>query len=268
MTLGRSRSIRRWGVPLLVVISLPAVCLLPSRAEAATTSRPAVITATCPSPTCPYAPPTADEAGAATDVLARINLERAAEQRDYTYQGVRTTLPALTVATGAEQTAQAAAEWQATNNTLADYRGPRPSGYTYGTGGNAAASGGSAGIDYAIMTSYGHAGAVLSAAPTEAAIGAACSTAGVLYVTELFFDATTAGWQAGKARFSAELTQNNVYASSGGTITSVSDSEGTYPAQNVFPQQPIVAATNNPYMTGADWTCTGPLRGTGASQAL
>ena len=260
----RDRRPARWVGFLLVVTALPIAGLALNGLDAAA-ARSQIITVTCPGAQCPYTPPTTDEQGAANDVLARINLERAAPQRDYTYQGVRTTLPALTVATGAQETAQAAAEWQAANNALADYGGPAPAGYIYGTGSNAAASGSSSGIDHAIMNSYGHAGAVLSAAPTEAAVGTACSTSGTLYVTELFFDATTAGWQAGKGRFDAELAQNNVYASSGGTITTVTDSEGTYTAKRVFPQQPIVAATTNPYATGVDWSCYGPTYGTGQS---
>ncbi len=228
--------------------------------------RPSIMTLTCPGPQCPYTPPSADEQGAATDVLARMNLERAAPQRDYTYNGARTSLPPLTAATGAEQAAQAAAEWQAANNTLADYGGPKPAGYTYDTGANAAVSGGSPGIDSAIMTSYGHAGAVLSAAPTEAAVGAACSAGGALYVTELFYSATATSWQAGQSRYNAELAQNNVYAASGGTITTVTDKTGTGPATNAFPQQPIVAGTNNPYATGTDWSCYGPT--TGSASAL
>jgi hypothetical protein len=226
--------------------------------------RPARITVTCPGPQCPYTPPTTDEQGAAADVTTRINLERAAPQRDYTFQGTHTVLPALTAATGAEQTAQAAAEWQADNNTLADYGGPRPAGYTYGTGGNAAYAGSSSGVDDVVMHSYGHAGAVLSAAPTEVAVGAACSVGGALYVTELFFNTDEASYQAGQARYNAEIAQNNVYATSGGTITTVTDTTGTGPATNAFPQQPIVAGNNAPYVTGVDWTCSGTSHTSGA----
>ena len=174
-------------------------------------------------------------------------------------------MPPLAAATGAEQTAEAAAEWQAANNSVADYGGPKPAGYTYDTGANAGVSGSSSGIDNGIMLSYGHAGAVISAAPTEVAVGAACSAGGALYVTELFYNATKTAWQAGQSRFTTELAQNNVYASSGGSTTTVTDRTGTYPAQNVFPQQPIVAGTNSPYATGTTWSCYGPTTGSTSS---
>jgi hypothetical protein len=199
--------------------------------------------------------------GAAADVLARINLERGAAQRDYLYDGTATALPPLAPAgTVAEETAQSAAELDAANNEVADYGGPNPPAYTYTTGDNATASGDTAGIDNDIMTSYGHALGVLSAAPTEVAVGAACSSNGTLYVTEDFYDQDQAAWTAGQTRFKSELSQNNVYVQSGGTITTVTDAEGTGPAKDYLPQQPIVAGNgtdNEVYATGSDWSCSG-----------
>ncbi len=220
------------------------------------------ITTTCPGPGCPYVPATADEAGIATDVLARINLERAAPARDYSYQGGQAALMPLAPAPAAAQdAAQAAAEWQATHGFVADYRGPVPTGTRYTTGGNAAGAGDSAGIDDAIMHSYGHALGELSAAPTQVAIGAACTSAGTLYVTEDFYDPNRAAWSQGQVRLAAELAHDSVYAESGGTVTTVTDGSGSGPAQDYLPQQPIVAGygTNfsDLYATGSDWTCSG-----------
>jgi len=247
-------------VLVLTVVTTALVAGHPHVASAA--ARPAVLTTTCPGPQCPYTPPTPDEQGAASDVLARMNLERAAAQRDYVYDGVETPLaPLVPTATSAEETAQAAAEWGASHNTDADYGGSAPPGFSYLTGGFAAASGDTAGIDNSVMNSYGHALSVLSAAPTEAAIGAACSSGGTLYVVALEYDTSATSAAAGQARFHAELSENNVYVQSGGTITTVTDTEGTGPAQDYLPQQPIVAGYGTDfdevYATGADWSCAG-----------
>ncbi|MGH9091882.1 MAG: hypothetical protein ACRDZR_10985 [Acidimicrobiales bacterium] len=230
------------------------------------------ITVACPGPQCPYTSPTQAEQGAATDVLARMNLERAAPERDYVYDGAETALsPLVPVGPTAEQTAQAAAEWEAANSTVSDYGGPDPSGYTYATGGNATGAADSAGIDDNVMLSYGHALGVLSAAPTEVAVGAACSAGGTLYVIEEFFDANGAQAATGQARFHAELSQNNVYVQSGGTVTTVTDAEGTGPAQDYLPQQPIVAGYgpgfDERYATGVDWTCQGAQYPQGSAPA-
>lgn len=231
--------------------------------------RPLGIASPCPGPTCPYTPPDPIERGIAADVLARIDLERAAPARDYTYQGATTALAPLTPASpAAEATAQAAAEWQASHTTVADYTGPDPAGYRYVTGGNAAAAGDSAGIDDAVMHSYGHALGMLSAAPTEVAIGAACAKTGTLYVTEDFSDPDRATAEQGRARLAAELAGNSVYAQSGGTVTTVTDASGSGPSQDYLPQQPIVAGYGSHdaelYATGADWTCSGARHPHGA----
>ena len=199
-----------------------------------------------------------------------MNLERAAPQRDYVYDEVETELPPLSLAgTSAQQTAQAAAEWDAANSTVADYGGSEPAGYQYTTGDDSTGSADSAGIDNNIMDSYGHALGVLSAAPTQVAIGAACSAMGVLYVTENFYNSSETEWTAGQARFAAELAENNVYEQSGGTITTVTDSEGTGPAQDYLPQQPIVAGYGTDfdevYATGADWSCGGVMYAPGTA---
>ncbi|MGH9109104.1 MAG: hypothetical protein ACRDY3_06530, partial [Acidimicrobiales bacterium] len=59
----------------------------------------------------------------------------------------------------------------------------------------------------------------------------------------------------------AELAQNSVYAQSGGTVTTVTDTSGTGPSQDYLPQQPIVAGYgqgfSEMYATGADWSCYG-----------
>jgi len=260
---GRRRSaVKRTGAAVLVltVVTTALAAGHPHVASAAT--HPAVLTTTCPGPQCPYTPPTPDEQGAASDVLARMNLERSAPQRDYVYNGIETQLaPLVPTATSAEETAQAAAEWEATNNTVADYGGADPVGYDYTTASNAADAGDSAGIDNGIMHSYGHALGVLSAAPTQVAVGAACSAGGTLYVTEDFYDTSETSAVAGQARFKAELSENNVYVQSGGKITTVTDTEGTGPAQDYLPQQPIVAGYGTDfdevYATGADWSCAG-----------
>ncbi len=254
----RARAVTAATVAVMVVGVVPAV----HDGPAAGAERPLELTATCPGPQCPYAPPTPVEQGAADDILARMNLERAAPVRDYVDDGTLTPLsPLVPAGPSAEATAQAAAEWEAAQGTVADYAGRPPAGYTYTTGENAADAGDSAGIDEGIMSSYGHALAMLSAAPTEVAIGAACSSAGTLFVIEEFFDATQAQWEAGQAHFHAELSENNVYVQSGGTITTVTDAEGTGPAQDYLPQQPIVAGdgaeTDERFATGVDWTCEG-----------
>jgi len=260
---------RHLGRMAVVLVALAASLLVigwPERADGAQLRSSTTLTVQCPSPQCPYTTPNPNEVGAASDVAARINIERAQTQRNYFLDGANTPLSALVPAgTPAQQTAQAAAEWQAANNTLADYGGPQPGGYQYGTGSNAAFSGNSAGIDDVLMHSYGHALAMLSAAPTELAIGAACSSAGTLYVTELFYNVDQPSWQMGQARFNTELSENNVYTQSGGTTTSVTDSEGTYPAQNVLPQQPIAAGLNAPDATGVNWSCFGPQYPAGAA---
>jgi hypothetical protein len=195
-----------------------------------------------------------------------MNLERAQALRDYPYDGVETSLAPLTLASGnAERTAQAAAEWQADHNRVAAYGGDYPAGYTFGTGGNAGDAGDSAGMDDGVMHSYGHALGVLSAAPTEVAVGAACSATDTFYVTEQFYDTDQASWTAGQDRFHAELAANNVYTSSGGTVTTVTDTTGTGPANHYLPQQPIVAGYSDLYATGANWTCSGVTYAPGSS---
>jgi hypothetical protein len=256
-TAGRWRAIERIGAAAAVL-----ACAAWVATAAAGAQRARELTVACPGPQCPYAPPTPVEQGAADDVLARMNLERAAPQRDYTYEGVQTSLSPLVLAgPGAEETVQSAAEFDAANGTVSDYGGPNPEGYTYATGGNATGAVDSAGIDDNIMMSYGHALGVLSAAPTEVAVGAACGSNGRLYVIEEFFDANNAQAETGQARFHAELSENNVYVQSGGTVTTVTDTEGTGPAQDYLPQQPIVAGdgpgSDERFATGVDWTCQG-----------
>ena len=251
-------------------------CLLAGTAPAAWVSnasagtRSSAITATCPGPTCLYTPPTAIESGAATDVLARMNLERAQSERNYPYGNTDTVLPKLDLASSAgQQTAQAAAEWEAAHQTVSEYAGERPPGYSFGTGGNASDGDDSAGIDNAIMHSYGHALGVLSAAPTDVAIGVACSENGKLYITEQFYNLDQPSWQAGQNRFRAELAANNVYVASNGTITSVPGPTGPAPAQDYLPQQPIVAGygtgDSGLFATGVDWTCGGAKYSPGSS---
>ena len=237
--------------------AITAAVLAPCGAASPDGGRP--ITVQCPGASCPYTAPSPVEEGAAQDVLARINLERAAPQRRFRYDGQTVALPPLQPAgAAAEQTAQAAAEWEAANGTVADYGGPDPTGFSYLAGENAAEGADSAQVDDLIMKSYGHAGAVLSAAPTEVAVGAACAPGGALYVIEEFFDTGRTTWDAGQAELAAELSENNVYVQSGGTVTTVTDATGTGPAKDYLPQQPIVAGSENPYATGVDWTCRGP----------
>jgi hypothetical protein len=279
---GRSKKLvsyntpERWRLEALAVLTVGAVLVFiapPDRATAApSAARPLELTVTCPGPQCPYTPPTSAEQGSADDVLARMNLERAAPERAYTYDGAETSLSPLAPADPtAEMTAQAAAEWEATNNTVSDYGGPNPTGYTYATGGNATGAADSASIDSHIMSSYGHALSELSAAPTEVAVGAACSTTGTLYVIEEFFDTTRTQWQTGQAHFQAELSENNVFVQSGGKEATVTDTEGTGPAQDYLPQLPIVAGdgpgTDERIATGVDWTCKGAKYPPGSSPA-
>ncbi len=235
----------RLALVLLVCVASAAVVASsrPAGATAPAASHPSLITVQCPSAACPYTPPTSAEAGAATDILARFNIERADPQRDYYLNGVLTTLPPYTVASGAEQTAQAAAEYDAANGLYDDYGGPQPPGYSYDSANGAGYAQSSAAEENGLMTSYGHALGVLSAAPTEAAVGAACDAAGNLHVVWIGYNADQPSWQAGQTRFQQELAENNVYTQSGGTITTVTDSEGTGPAQDYLPQQPIAAGT-------------------------
>ena len=260
-----------WAVTTVLLVggTGPAADRVPAPRHAGAQNIPT----TCPGPSCPYTPPSALDDGIATDVLARINLERSAPQRDYSFQGTETALPPLALAAGtAEETAQAAAEWQAVHDTVADYLGTDPAGYAYVTGGNASAAGDSAGVDDAIMHSYGHALGILSAAPTEVAVGAACSSRGTLYVTENFYDPDQASATNGQARLAAELAENNVYTQSGGTVTTVTDASGSGPAQDSLPQQPIVAGygadLSQLYVTGADWTCEGVRYPPGSAPAV
>jgi len=268
--LGRRRATQFVAPAAGAVVLL--LSLVPFAPSAAATRQSASLSQTCPGAECPYTPPTSQEEGAAADVLARLNLERAAPQRDYVFDGAETPLsPLVQAGPPAEQTAQAAAEWDAANNITADYQGSDPPGYAFATASNAADAGDTAGIDQGLMTSYGHALAALSAAPTEVAIGAACSAGGTLYVTEEFYDPNATAAAAGQQRFKAELSENNVYVQSGGSITTVTDAEGTGPAQDYLPQQPIVAGygTNfdDVFATGEDWTCAGVRYPPGSSPA-
>ena len=256
---------QRVGRMALVLFAAASAAVLGNPGHSGAAKPRAILTLQCPGPQCPYTPPTAVESGAAADMAARINVERAQSARDYLYNGVNTALAALGPASGAQQTVQAAAEWEAANNTLADYGGPQPVGYSYNSGGFAASAANTASIDDVVMHSYGHAGAVLAAAPTEMAVGSACASNGTLYVVELQYNVDQPSWQAGQNRQKVELAENNVYTQSGGTITSVTDSEGTYPAQNVFPQQPIAAGLNAPYATGINWSCYGPQYAAGSA---
>lgn len=264
------------GAAWLVAAVLMSAGAGPARVRAASSSVPSPrLSTACPGSRCPYAPPTATERGIAADVLARMNLERAAPARAYTFGGARATLPLLAPASpAAEATAQAAAEWDASRTTVADYLGADPPGYRYVAGGNAAAAGDSAGIDDSIMHSYGHALDVLSAAPTQVAVGAACSASGTVFVSEQFFNVDASSAEQGQARLAAELAQNSVYAQSGGTVTTVTDAGGTGPARDYLPLQPIVAGygagDTERYATGADWTCRGARYrpGSGPGRAL
>ena len=233
-----------------------------------------ILTLTCPGSQCPYTPPTSAEEGAANDVLARMNLERAAPQRDYVYDEVETELPPLSPAsTSAQQTAQAAAEWDAANNTWLDYGGfgtcRLPASRLESNADRSAVI--RPGSTTASCTRTGMPSSVLSAAPTEVAVGAACSAMGRCYVIENFYDPNQTSAAAGQARFDAELAENNVYEQSGGTITTVTDSEGTGPAQDYLPQQPIVAGYGTDfdevYATGADWSCSGVKYAPGTAPA-
>jgi uncharacterized protein YkwD len=228
--------------------------------SASALEHPAIWTATCPGAQCPYSAPTAIEQGFADDVLARLNIERAQSARDYPYDGEVTTLPALSEDPALGQTAQAAAEYLASTETLQGYSGPFP-GSDEATGENAGGPGfDSAGADEAFMGSPAHAGAILSAASDFAGIGVACDAQGHAWEVELFADANQTAANAGQARLAAELAANSVYAQSGGTITTVQEPPsaggGTENAQDVFPTNPIAAG--GPYATGVDWTCQGP----------
>ena len=140
----------------------------PSPAVAAI--RPANTGPTCPGPTCPYTAPTANELGIAQNLAVRDNLERAAPTRDFTYGGQRVALTPfsyLAPTTTAGKTAQAAAEYEANHNELADYGGSHPSGFTFEFGEIASAfTTTSAETDGSYMTSFSHADAILRAGPT------------------------------------------------------------------------------------------------------
>ena len=234
----------------------------PSPAVAA--SRPSNTGPTCPGPTCPYTAPTANELGIAQNLAVRDNLERAAPTRDFTYGGQRVALTLfsyLAPTTTAGKTAQAAAEYEASHDELADYGGSHPSGYTYGAGEIAEAhAASSAQVDGTYMTSFPHADVILRASPAPmVAVGAACNSSGTIFTVELMFVATTRDETTATTEDSAEIAQNSVYAQSGGTVTKVSDaSEKTVTAKLVYPVDPIEAGTSHPYAGGANWTCHGP----------
>ncbi len=216
----------------------------------------------CPGPQCPYTAPTQYEQGFASDVLARMNIERSMRERDYTYQGQLMTLPALPMDQLAQQTAQAAAEYDISHVTGGyDYGGPAPGGYA-SDGGNAAWGGAtSANVDRGLMDSPGHAAAMLSAAPSIVGIGVAIDPGTAVVVVEVFYNRTFNGWLSGQNRYQAELAQNSVYAQSNGTVTSVNeppqDGGGSIPSDGVFPAGPIAAEA--PFATGVDWTSSGPV---------
>jgi hypothetical protein len=203
-------------------------------------------------------------------MLVRENLERAAPQRAFTWQGQRTSLAPLTLlgpTTTAGETAQAAAEWGAAHGTTADYGGPPPVGYTWELTTISALSdpGSTAQLDGTFMTSFPHAGALLDAVPGPlVAIGVACNSKHEMVVSEQLYVHTAGTETTGMG--TAELGQNSVYAQSGGAITKVSDKYvQTATARHVLPTQPVVAGTDNPYAGGADWTCTGPLSAPGST---
>jgi len=217
----------------------------------------------CPGATCPYTAPSSVDLGAIENMAVRENLERAAPQRDFTWQGVRTALQPLTLlapTTSAGMTAQAAAEWGAAHDTDADYGGPAPPGYPWGysTISSLSDPGSTARLDGNFMTSFPHAGAILSARPNPmVAIGVACTTSHEMVVSEQFYVSTSRTESTGMG--TAEIAQNSVYAQSGGTVTTVSDRYvQTATAKHVLPTQPVVAGTDNPYAGGSNWTCTGP----------
>ena len=270
----RVRTVGRWVGLVALVLTAPVLgCGLglaavgPGAGSAAGASERPAFTTTCPGPGCPYTPPTATEMGFAQDMLARINIERAQPQRDYPDGGAIQTLPPLPADSALTETAQAAAEYLARTETLGVYSAALPPGEE-GTGENTAGPGSdSAAFDGAIMGSYGHAGAVLSAAPEFAGIGVAFDGQGRAWVVELFADPNMPAWQAGQARLQAELTANSVYAQSGGTVTTVTeppaDGGGTESAKDVFPTQPIAAASM--FATGVDWTSKGPTYPAGSA---
>ena len=124
-------------VAALVTVSATVLWMAPlaRAATAAGAEQPHELTVTCPGPQCPYAPPTSTEQGAANDIMARINLERAALGRAYVYDGTDTPLSPLTPAgPTADETAQAAAEQEAEKGYVADYVGSGLAGYIYTTG--------------------------------------------------------------------------------------------------------------------------------------
>jgi uncharacterized protein YkwD len=216
---------------------------------------------TCPSAQCPYTAPSTNEAGFATDVITRLNLERSQPARDYIDDGQLTDLAPLASDSVLAETAQAFAEYLATTGTLQNYTGANPPGRITTAGNEGGPGYDSAAVDADVMGSYGHAVGYLSAAADLVGVGVAFDAQGHAWVDELFGNTTQADWQAGQQRITAELASNSVYAQSGGTVTTVTEPAyaggGTDNAQDVFPTNPIVAAST--YTTGVDWTSSGPM---------
>src|ERR1700761_6835632 len=86
---------------LSLMLSGASLVALPGTSQAVELSsppeQPAALTIPCPGRQCPFTSPTSNEEGAATDILARINLERSAPQRNYVLDGAPTSLPHLAV---------------------------------------------------------------------------------------------------------------------------------------------------------------------------
>jgi uncharacterized protein YkwD len=250
-----------WLVSSAVVLVIAGGGLvIPAETMAGAATASASFSGTCPGAACPYTPPTATEAGFAGDVLARMNIERAQPERDYPLNGTSTALAPLSVDPVLSEQAQAFAEYLASTGVLAGYTGSPPPGELAAGENEGGPAGDSSGVDASVMASYGHAVAVLSAAPDFVGIGVAFDAAGRTWWVEEFGNGNLPAWQAGQARLQAELASNSVYAQSGGTVTTVTEPPnaggGTDNARDVFPIQPIAAATT--FATGVDWTSTGP----------
>jgi len=241
-----------------VLLGTTAACLssLVALSAPASASSP-----TCPSSACPYSAPTLVEVGFASDVLARMNVERSQASRSYELNGVPTKLSPLPSDPTLSAQAQAFAEYLANTGELENYTGLDPSGEitTGATVGGPAYD--SAGVDGSVMGSYSHALGYLSAAADFTGVGVAFDSQGRSWVVEEFGNANLSAWQAGQSRLKAELASDSVYAQSDGAVTTVTEPAyaggGTDNAMDVFPAEPIAAASQ--FATGVDWTPSGPL---------
>ena len=192
---------------------------------------------TCPGPTCPYTPPTSAELGAAAiDVLARMNIERACRGRDCLYKGAEIELGALLRRLpGAAITSWTLLKLQpsgrASHSMVADYGGTSlqaiPSRLVLALPHRDRARGSirAGSCTHMVMRSH-----CCPARPHRSQWVRRAPASGAIYGWPSCFSIPAKPASAAENQGHAStqrLSENNVYVQSGGTITTVTDSEGT-----------------------------------------